>query len=264
MSSLKSRDRRTFEELFGMHTGYVLDFSNNSFCSFVYDEIGIDVYADFGYEEYCSKANKLRQIWADESDYKVANLMLAMLEYFEDLLLKKQRMDLYAEKKIKQLREACEELKANADRTVDLPIGDNTTLTALFENIDSSLKQNKPEFALDRLHTFATKFLREVCINNGISILNNKGIYYPLSNLIGALKKEYEKDSLVKARFSLIAIKNSISLFEQFNDIRNNYSYAHDNEKLSEHEAKYVIKIMAETLMFFNDVENIRKKLKKD
>ena len=50
------------EELFDMSTGYVLDFSNNTFERFVFESIGIDIYVDQGYEEYTSKANKLRQI----------------------------------------------------------------------------------------------------------------------------------------------------------------------------------------------------------
>ena len=40
-----------------MKTGYVIDFTNNTFQTFIKESIEIDIYCDKGYEEHLSKAN---------------------------------------------------------------------------------------------------------------------------------------------------------------------------------------------------------------
>ena len=75
MANLKYTTTQSLEELFGMESGYVLEFSNNSFQRFVKGNIGIDIYQDKGYQDSCSKANKLRQIFESESNYKVSKLI---------------------------------------------------------------------------------------------------------------------------------------------------------------------------------------------
>lgn len=71
-----------------MGSGYVFNFSNSSFQRFIKGIIDIGVYQDKGYEVYCSKANKLRQIFETESNSKVAKLISALLNYCEDYKLK--------------------------------------------------------------------------------------------------------------------------------------------------------------------------------
>lgn len=64
------------ERLFGMASGYVLDFSNASFASFVETCLGFDPYERYG----GSKAVILRQIWLQEAHEDVAKLNLDLLE----------------------------------------------------------------------------------------------------------------------------------------------------------------------------------------
>lgn len=49
---------RLFERLFGMDSGYVLDFTNDSFRDFVHDSIGINIY-----EEHYVKTVDLKRIF---------------------------------------------------------------------------------------------------------------------------------------------------------------------------------------------------------
>ena len=88
MAKLTYQEKNTLEELFNMGTGYVIDFSNSSFQRFIEDVIRINIYEDPGYEEYSSKANKLRQILNQESDFTVGTLILALLDYYENHKLK--------------------------------------------------------------------------------------------------------------------------------------------------------------------------------
>jgi len=63
MSNIKGIDKVKFEKLFGMSSGYVLDFSNRAFQEFVMESTGLDIYDskyDYGSG---SKANQLRGFW---------------------------------------------------------------------------------------------------------------------------------------------------------------------------------------------------------
>lgn len=67
------------EDLFGMSSGYVMDFGNASFASFVEPWIGVDPYSRY----QGSKAVILRQIWATEPPEVVAQLNLDLLEHWK-------------------------------------------------------------------------------------------------------------------------------------------------------------------------------------
>jgi hypothetical protein len=81
MSSLSNSEKRQFEKLLGMSSGYVLDFSNRTFAEFVVDSIGLNIFDsryDYGSG---SKANRLRKLWQAEDDALVAKLMSDVLDY---------------------------------------------------------------------------------------------------------------------------------------------------------------------------------------
>ncbi len=259
MANLSMREKANFEELFEMSSGYVIDFSNNSFARFVGDAVNIDIYNGVGYTEYCSKANKLRQIWNNEPDNVVGTLLNELLSHYEDYQLRRNALTDYQKNKIAELRLVCQRLIGNTV-SVQLPKKQEETLQILLDDINNALSRNKPTLVLDRLHTFSTKLLRQICEDNGISITNNKGEYYPLHSLAGMLKKHYEQNPIFQSPFTALVIQNSISLFDAYNGIRNNHSYAHDNEVLDTMEAAFAVKTMANLIMFIDSVETYRKK----
>jgi hypothetical protein len=80
MSDLTFLEKRKFEQLLAMGTGYVLDFSNRSFAEFVRDSTGRDIYeARYDYASG-SKANRLRAFWLKEENALVGKLMKDMLD----------------------------------------------------------------------------------------------------------------------------------------------------------------------------------------
>lgn len=263
MAKLSYKEKSVLEELFGMSTGYVIDFSNNSFARFVGDIVNIDIYHGPGYEEYSSKANKLRQIWNDEPDSVVGTLIEALLSYFEDQQMKSGKLTYNERKKIDAMRLVANRLKGNVLR-IELPTKHDETLQTLLDDINNALARNKPELVLDRLHTFSTKLLRQICLENGISVVNNKGENQPLHSLAGMLRKKYEKDNIFQSSFTLTAIQNCISLFEKYNSVRNKHSYAHDNDILDTMEAEFAVRIMADFLKFIDKAEAYRKKIQKN
>lgn len=78
MANLDNTTKFKLESLLDMSTGYVLDFSNDTFADFVRTSIGFDPYERYG--ATLSKAKLLRAIWEQEPDVAVACLNLELLE----------------------------------------------------------------------------------------------------------------------------------------------------------------------------------------
>lgn len=83
MSSLKAIEKRVFEDLFGMASGYVLDFSNNTFAEFFRETVNIDIYASKYAFNGDSKAKRLRAFWETEPDTLVGKVLAGLLEVWQ-------------------------------------------------------------------------------------------------------------------------------------------------------------------------------------
>src|ERR1044071_2136018 len=83
MSNLTAVEKKKFERLLGMETGYVLDFTNRSFSEFVRDSTGRDIYDSHYDYASGSKANRLRAFWQKEDNSLVGKLMGDLLDYAE-------------------------------------------------------------------------------------------------------------------------------------------------------------------------------------
>lgn len=142
------------------------------------------------------------------------------------------------------------------DMEIFLPEEQGETFEILSCDIHDALSKGEPTLVLDRLHTYTTKYLREICSNHGISIADDTGKNYPLHSLAGALSKYYSKNNIVQSEFVEQTIKMSSSLFEKYNTIRNLQSYAHDNEVLNKAEAIYVVTVITATLTLIHEIES--------
>ena len=80
MSTLSHAGRRILEEYLQMSGGYVLDFTDATLETFVYDTVGVwihdEKYTDYG----SSKAKKLREFWRLESDQMAGKLLQEFIE----------------------------------------------------------------------------------------------------------------------------------------------------------------------------------------
>lgn len=83
MADLSMLEKRKFEELFGMGSGYVLDFSNQSFASLFNSAVGVNIYSE-KYNTYGdSKAKRLRSFWEQESNTIVGKLLEELLSFWK-------------------------------------------------------------------------------------------------------------------------------------------------------------------------------------
>ena len=82
MSSLNDVEKRYIEKLFGMQSGYVLDYSDPTFGEF-FNRHKIDIHGP-NYRTYgTSKAKKMRAFWEHESDELVGEVLGEMLDVYE-------------------------------------------------------------------------------------------------------------------------------------------------------------------------------------
>lgn len=78
MANLSFIDKQLIEEVLGMSSGYVLDFSNRTFDEFMTEVIGESIYSKY---EYMSKANLLRRFIADYPDAYIGKMIVLAIKY---------------------------------------------------------------------------------------------------------------------------------------------------------------------------------------
>ena len=147
-------------------------------------------------------------------------------------------------------------LKAREPVEISLPDEQAESFDILSRDIRDALNKGEPTLVLDRLHTYSVRYLREICKTHGIPITDNKGDGIPLHSLAGSLSKYYRDNKVFQSDFAEQAMKMSISTFEKYNHVRNQQSYAHDNEVLNNAEAMYVVSVVTATLTLLHEVEN--------
>lgn len=82
MSSLKLLERDCFENLFGMGSGYVMEFSNRTFSEFFRESVRIDIYSDKYIVNGDSKARRLRAFIEIDPDPVVGKALSDLLEFW--------------------------------------------------------------------------------------------------------------------------------------------------------------------------------------
>lgn len=103
MGNLTRLEQAQFENIFGMSSGYVLDFSDRTFQEFVHDIVKKDIHSNKYSLEGSSKAKKLRTFWKVEPDSLIALLNNALLERWRenniinDIEISKKDLNLFEE-----------------------------------------------------------------------------------------------------------------------------------------------------------------------
>jgi hypothetical protein len=85
MSSLSTIEKQRFEDLFGMSSGYVLNFTNLKFAEFFRQEVGINILDPRYALNGTSKAKLLRAFWEVEEHANVGRALEKLLEVWRYL-----------------------------------------------------------------------------------------------------------------------------------------------------------------------------------
>lgn len=136
-------------------------------------------------------------------------------------------------------------------------ISDDYDFEFVAEQIRTAINNNQPEAGLDRLHTFLIKFIRLVSQNNNIVVTREK----PLHSLFGEYVKKLKAEGYIESKMTERILKNSISILEAFNDVRNNMSLAHDNSILNYEESLLIFNHVSASIRFINKLEENKKSI---
>ena len=256
MAKLTPRDFRILDEVFGMEQGYVLNFSDRTMSQFFDYELSVDIdsekYRRFG----TSKAKRLRCFLATENSSTVAKTLRTLWDYRESI---REPFDASDEKE-KQLRNRFFQLLNSVDGSNEVARTDaidkfteNETLQELVSAIERDIQANKPETALDRLHTYCMKRFSHLLEQHKLAFEKDE----PLQSRAGKYVKAIEAESKVRD-ISLKIMKSSISVFDSFNQIRNKESFAHDNELVDRLEARFIFDSITDILRFIKGFESTR------
>lgn len=255
MAKINFKEKRVLEQLFEMGSGFILDFSNKTFRDFFIDEFQIDIY-DAKYEfKGESKANRLRAFWEVEADYTVGKSIEKLCEYWLSLI----------HAGIRERHHTTEILYSDClgianifkqehiveDIDVLREIEDDIDLNKLVKIIKSHIDSNQPEVALDRLHTYMTKYIKSLCDLHGIEFKKEESLNAIFGKYIKFLRVKNKLESEMSERI----LKYSMNVMDAFNDIRNNKSFAHDNPILNYDESMLIFKNITGTIKFIETVE---------
>lgn len=246
MSDLTFLEQEQLEDLFQMKGGFVLNFYDRTFRSFIADAVRRDILDEKYKFASNSKANRLRQFWKVESNLVAGTLIKAMIDYAESRCdVDKSHIPVGRTIAARLLRSApVQELDAIQSVT------DDRTVEALVESVREAIEKDQPEKGLDRLHTFVVNYVRTVCEGHGLPISKDK----PLHSMFGEYVKHLRSEGLLESEMTDRILKSSISTLESFNHVRNNQSLAHDNPILNYEESLLIFNNVCASLRFIQSL----------
>ena len=231
--------------------GYVLDYSDRTFEEFFEDEFRIEIFVPAYQDRGTSKRHHLISFCLKEPSSIVTRVLRALAD-------ERRRLAIAHNSPLQDgLQERFDELVAAIETRADQPRTDalyryeqDRTLDELVADLQRTLEDNKPEAALDHLHTYCMKKFAYLLSLRGIECAENEALHARFGKYRRCLHNETDLQEITD-----LAMKSAISVVEKFNDVRNNRSFAHDTEILDHHEARYVFDIVTALLRFIRSYE---------
>jgi len=253
MAQLKRSDVRLIENFVSYPNGigYVIEHSDRTFSEFFSDEFKIEIY-DLRYASRgTSKRHRLIGFCEVEHPVLVARVLRRLRE--QRLQVLKRRREAEPDAFDDEFVALISSLEGGADNpstdALDRYIVERT-LDELIADLERTIAANKPEAALDHLHTYCMKKFAHLLSERGIEC----GPSEPLNARFGKYRNALNAEKSLHG-LSDHAMKNAVAMFEKFNDIRNNRSLAHDREILAHAEARYVYDVVCALLRFVKTLE---------
>lgn len=246
MTFFSPREKRNLELILDMRIGYVLDFTDWEFNDLFRDIINLDITEEKYKANGGSKAKRLRSFWQQGSNQDIAKITKEMLTLVTGPFIEKNE---YSE-----LMNKVEIELGNSDieHLDDLEIfSDDDNLYKLGKGIKRLIDDGKPEEALDRLHTYTVRYFTKLCEKHDLVLTTDQSL--------NAIFKNYSKliiaKGYIKTDMSQDILKFSINLLSKFNYVRNNHSFAHDNELLNMPESMLIYENIYALIKFVKSLE---------
>ena len=237
--------------------GYVLDFSDRTIGEYFEDEFGIDFY-DEAITGIGSKRLRLIRLLESSDAFTAAKVLRNLWDRREGIVMRMgSHLDPIQEAATQR---AYLKIIQQIEGSSEIPATDaleryerDRTLEELIADIERALQASKPEAAMDHLHTY--------CMKKFAHLLRVRGIDCTEDDALHARFGKYRKSiasEMKLTEFTDRALKMAISLFDAYNDVRNNHSLAHDNDILQPAEARYIFENVSAVLRFVRSIESGR------
>ncbi|MBU2882268.1 abortive infection family protein [Psychrosphaera sp. B3R10] len=249
MSNLSKSEKRKLERMLGMASGFVIDFSNRTFEEFILESTGKEIYDEKYNLNSGSKANRMRAFWDIESNFTVGKLLGDIFDEWGEYK-GINNTDVPSDECLKIVQR----LKLSApvpDIDAVVPNTEDKDFETLAKAVRDTIDRNEPEVGLDRLHTFLVKYFRVLCGKYDIETDKKK----PLHSLVGEYIKKMKASGVIESEMTERILKSSIANMEAFNHVRNNQSFAHDNNVLKYSEAMLIFGHVTSSIRFIEELE---------
>ena len=262
MPILNFVDQQKIFKLFDIHDGMLFycwtkngKHSHDKTRYLILDACSIDIKNNPNYN-CLTDQECIEKILYEDDSIAVTNLLNMLIEYF-DFLMEPNLWCQETSNDFYEVKQIINKIDHNAFNT--LSFIDDKDMILVKKDIEYNMRTGNPELVIDRLHTYATTYIRKICLLHSIDIKNNNNKYYPLDTLVGNLKQYYRKEKYCDNEFCEDAIKYSISVFNKFNALRNNNSAAHSNNLLNKEDAEFAVKILINILEYIDKIEEKHK-----
>jgi hypothetical protein len=254
MVQIKRNEMRQIDDAFGMGSGYVLNFSDRTMSEWFEDELRINIDDERYKRRGTSKANRLRTFVDNEPPHVVTRMLRAMWAYREGINFTPYgaTADDCGRHKIKlfELIDRIESGGGTPATDAVVAFTRDETLEELVQAIRRDAEADKPQAALDRLHTYSMKkFAHLLQLRNAPADKDE-----PLHSRVGRYVKQLEAERELRPVTKQI-MKNCIGIFQSYNDVRNSHSFAHDNVVVEKEEARFIFETVVSMLRFVRSVE---------
>jgi hypothetical protein len=124
-------------------------------------------------------------------------------------------------------------------------------MKTLAQDVKGSIIRGTPENDLDRLHTLTVKVLRAIGAKYEIPCENDKAIHAVMGQYVNRLRQNDE----FKTGMTRTILTTVTRVMAEFNDVRNNWSHAHDNPVVDPEEALLICTHVCASLRFIMERE---------
>jgi hypothetical protein len=247
-------EKRVLEKVLRMGDGYVMGFNNGTFGEFAMDTIGVDVFAKGMDAAGTSKANRMRHLFSTLPNHCLGVLLTAMLAVEDIEGSEWSPVDEPIRLKAREIAARLMTGGAVEDADALQPNSQERNFEALAKAVREAIDRDQPEVGLDRLHTFAVKYIRTVYEQHfGRSASRDATANVLLGEYANDLKKSGHIDSKMTAEI----LKSSARVLDTFNYVRNNQSLAHDNPELvNRDEARFIFSSVATAIRFLKSLHD--------
>ena len=248
MASLTYAEKDSLERILQMrhpNPWYVLNFSDTTFESFVYEYTWLNIH-DVKYQEiWTSKAKKLRKFFELEHDTTVANLLLWFAEYdYIDNMEDKQKLTNMAVR----LRN-----NGDIDEVIWNIVGRTSKFSILKREIMEHSRNDRYIESLDRIHTLFQDYLLQLCVDLEVAWFHDQE---PPNVLLSRIKsKLLENNTIVNDSFVEKSLWSITRILGHLQNVRNNEALTHAHgETLSFADAKFTVGLISICLSYLNQI----------